>query len=176
MPGWGYLPLGRPLASWSKSLPASVEIIVADAGPLIALARIFGLSLLPELFRQALVTQTVLAECLARPDRPEVPAIAAALDNGWLVLVPDDMTNDRNWGLDAGEATTIQIALGRGAGLLMDDRAGRRVAHRLGLPVIGILGLLVLAKRKGLLPTIRPSIEQLLTSGYYLAGRVIDDA
>lgn len=105
-------------------MPASVEIIVADAGPLIALARISCLALLPRPFRQALVTKTVFDECMARPDRPEGKAVAAALDAGWLVLV-DDMTNDRDWGVDVGEATTIQIALDRGASLLVVEDALR---------------------------------------------------
>lgn len=153
----------------------SVEVIVADAGPLIALARIDSLSVLPALFTQAVVTETVLAECQARPNRPEGAIIAAALNAGWLTL-ESDTVKDSVWGLDAGEAMTISAALTRRAGVLMDDRAGRQVAHRLGIPVIGVLGVLVLAKRKGLLPTIRQPIQHLVASGYYLAGRVIDDA
>lgn len=42
--------------------------------------------------------------------------------------------------------------------------------------MIGVLGVLVLAKRKGLLLTIRQPIQHLVASGYYLAGQVIDDA
>ena len=156
----------------------SVEIIVADAGPLIALARLDSLSVLSACFTRVVVTETVLAECQARPDRPEGMVIAAALDAGWLALV-SDTANDSDWGLDAGEAMTISAALKQRAGILMDDRAGRQVAHRLGIPVIpviGVLGVLVLAKRKGLLPTIHQPIQRLVASGYYLAGRVIDDA
>ena len=51
-------------------MPTSVEgsqIVVADAGPLIALGRIDALQLLPRLFARVEVTETVVAECLARP-------------------------------------------------------------------------------------------------------------
>jgi predicted nucleic acid-binding protein len=58
----------------------------------------------------------------------------------------------------------------------MDDRAGRRVAVGLGIPVIGVLGVLILAKRAGAIPQIRPLVEGLIKSGYYLSGTVIDDA
>lgn len=153
----------------------SVREIVADTGPLIALSRIGRLSVLPVLFTRTLVTETVLAECLARPDRPEGAAISAALDAGQLTLEADVVDNGE-WSLDAGEATVISAALARRTGILMDDRAGRRVAGILGIPVIGILGVLVLAKRRGLLPSIRPPVEQLAESGYYLANQVIDDA
>lgn len=153
----------------------SVREIVADTGPLIALSRIDKLSILPRLFTRTLVTETVLAECLARPDRPEGVAIGAAFDAGHLILEAD-VANDRDWNLDAGEATVISAALARRAGILMDDRAGRRVAGILGIPVIGVLGVLVLAKRRGLLPSIRPRVEQLVVSGYYLADQVIEDA
>ena len=54
---------------------------MADAGPLIGLARIDGLDLTPVLFAETLVTETVLAECLARPDRPEGARIPATVDN-----------------------------------------------------------------------------------------------
>jgi predicted nucleic acid-binding protein len=67
----------------------SVRVVVADTGPLIALARVGGLRVLPELFAQTLVTEAVLVEYLARPDRPEGVEIAAALDAGWLTRHPD---------------------------------------------------------------------------------------
>ncbi len=153
----------------------SVREIVADTGPLIALSRIGKLSILPRLFAGTFTTETGLAECLARPDRPEGAAITAALGAGQLILEAD-VANDQDWSLDAGEATVINAALARHAGILMDDRAGRRVAGILGIPVIGVLGVLVLAKRRGLLPAIRPQVEQLVVSGYYLADQTIDDA
>jgi len=156
-------------------LKPSVREIVADTGPLIALSRIGKLWILPRLFAGTLVTETVLAECLARPDRPEGAAITAALDAGQLILEAD-VANDQDWSLDAGEATVITAALARNAGILMDDRAGRRVAGILGIPLIGVLGVLVLAKRKEMLPSIRPTVEQLVGSGYYLTDHAIDEA
>jgi predicted nucleic acid-binding protein len=151
------------------------EVVVADAGPLIALARIGALLTLRAVFSRTLVTSTVFNECVARPDRPDGALIQSAVDSGRLELVPAPVPAP-DWGLDAGEASAIQVARDLGAGLLMDDRAGRRVAVGLGIPVIGVLGVLILAKRAGAIPQIRPLVEGLIKSGYYLSGTVIDDA
>lgn len=152
-----------------------VEAVVADAGPLIALARIQGLPLLRAVFARTLVTETVLGECLAGRDRPGGAAISAAVDDGWLLVIPGAAAAS-DWDLDAGEASTIAAALAPRYGVIMDDRAGRRVAKDLGVPVIGLLGVLILAKRRGELAAIRPLVERLVASGYYLADGVVGDA
>lgn len=148
---------------------------MADAGPLIALARLDGLPLLASLFSKVWITETVLAECKAGHDRKESHSIQAAIDAGHLNLRPSPVVNPA-WVVDAGEATSIAAALEMGTGLVMDDRAGRRLASSLGLPVIGALGVLVLAKRNHLIPSIRPLAQILSDSGYYLADSVIEKA
>jgi len=151
-------------------LARSVEVVVADAGPLIALARLDVLPLLPALFSRAWVTETVLAECCADSARPECAAIRDAIAAGQLGVRPDP-TGHPAWTVDPGEASAIAAALELSAGVVMDDRAGR-----LGLPVVGTLGVLVLAKRAGLVAEIRPWVATLVASGYYLADGVIEDA
>lgn len=153
----------------------SAELVIADAGPLIALSRVVELSLLRDVFGQVWVTETVLAECTARPDRPEGSTILAAVAAGWLQVRPDSPM-DHDWGLDPGEASAIATALELRAGVLMDDRAGRRVAISLGLPVIGAWGVLVRGKELGKLPRVSPLVDQLIASRYYLANKVIDEA
>ena len=83
---------------------------------------------------------------LARRDRPEGARILAAVDSG----VPARCANPEasaGLGLGPGEASSIALALERGAGLLADDQAARRVASRLGISVIGLLGVLVPGER-----------------------------
>lgn len=151
------------------------KVVVADAGPLIGLSRVTSLSVLPAVFARTLVTQTVLDECLARPDRPEGPLIQSAVDSGWLEMAAE-VVPPADWGLDAGETSAIATARDLGAGLLIDDRAARRIATGLGIPVIGVLGVLVLAKRAAAIPQVRPLTERLVASGYYLADQVIQEA
>ncbi len=123
-------------------MPRSTDLVVADTGPLIALSRVMALSALPDIFGQVWLTQTVLAECTARPDRPEGSTILAAVKEGWLRIRPDTPSN-LDWDLDPGEASAIAAAVEMQARVLIDDRAGRRVAIDLGLRVIGALGVLV---------------------------------
>lgn len=148
------------------------KLVVADAGPLIALARLGSLALLPGLFGQALLTPQVLAECEARHDRDEGAAVRAAIRAGSLSLQAPP-TPLPGWGVDAGESSAIALALASGAGVLMDDRAGRNVARALGLDVIGTAGLLVLAKRRGQISTVHGHLEFLVDSGYFLGTRVV---
>ena len=152
-----------------------VDIVIADAGALIALSRVVKLSVLADGFGQVRLTQTVLEECLARDDRPEGHAIREAVEAGWL-SVQADVPYSSNWNLGAGEASAIAAALALHACLLIDDRAGRRLARSHGLPVIGVLGVLIKAKRLGKVERVRPLIESLVASGYYLSMGVVDEA
>ncbi len=156
-------------------MPRSNDLIVADAGPLIALARVLSLEVLPKLFGQVWVTETVLSECIARPNYPEGTGIQEAVRQGWLRVRPDGVV-PAGWQLDAGETSAIAAALELRAALLIDDRAGRRVAVELGLPVIGALGVLVRARQLGHIERMRPLVEHLAATGYFLSGQVIDAA
>jgi predicted nucleic acid-binding protein len=53
--------------------------------------------------------------------------------------------------------------------VILDDRPERRVAQSLGLPVIGTLGVLLAAKRRGLLDALRPELDGLIKFGFFIA-------
>lgn len=77
--------------------------------------------------------------------------------------------------LGAGESEAISLALERGAeDLIVDERAARRLAEDLGLRVIGTLGILLAAKRKGLIPVIRPCLDGLVDHGFWLAPHLVE--
>lgn len=150
----------------------SEALLVADSGPLIALARLDLLSLPSRLYREALVTATVWYEVTCEPSRSEFPALDAALRVGQLRLVDDPpefpplLARAR---LDPGERSAIALALAQGAAVLVDEKRGRAVANGLGLNVVGTLGLLVRARDAGLVAKVRPLAEALLHGGYHLA-------
>lgn len=156
-----------------KSSSASVDLIV-DAGPLIALARLNLLQLPSRMFARALVTDVVAAECLADPAYPEFAPIQTALDQELLERLDCNGPQPAAmWNLDKGEASTIDLALRLGTAVLVDDLAARRVARELKIPILGTCGLLLLAKRRGHVNALRPLLEQLIESGYYLGDRLV---
>lgn len=156
---------------------AATPVVVADAGPLIALARIQALDLLPRLFGHVLITATVRDEMLPPGNFPGVADLRSALDAGWLCCQELSTTAGRplNPGVDPGEASAIALALQRpGSLLLLDDRAGRAEARRQGVAFIGTAAVIGLAKLHGLIPAARPILEQFKGVGYYISQEVIE--
>jgi predicted nucleic acid-binding protein len=76
--------------------------------------------------------------------------------------------------LGDGEREAIALAIEIGAdAVLIDERAGRRVAEEAGLKVIGTLGLLLEAKRAGHIRTIRPELDKLLETSFFLSPQLL---
>lgn len=153
------------------------RVVIADAGPLIALARLGRLDLLGGVFAQVRVTEQVVAECTCRRDYPEAQPILDAVQSQLLVRCTTPPAHfELALHVDAGEASAIAAAAEWGCGVLMDDKAGRRMAKNFGVPSIGTVGVLVLAKQKQLIPTLQPVLDQLTQSGYFLAESLIASA
>lgn len=84
--------------------------------------------------------------------------------------------------LDAGEAEVIALAMEIKADLvLLDERRARKIASRVGLKVMGLLGVLIEAKRKKLLPAVKPVLDAMIQKAGFRVGdelyeRVIKEA
>lgn len=79
--------------------------------------------------------------------------------------------------LDRGEAEVLALALEKDADLvIIDERLARLHAGRLGLNLTGTVGILVRAKREGLIPEVRTHLERLVAGGIYLGESLIDHA
>lgn len=148
-------------------------IVVSNTTPLIGLASIQQLSLLPILFREIHIPQAVYDEAyLAGSVKYPIPAadwikVVGVKDRLAVEVLLDE--------LDVGEAETIVLARELNADwVLMDERKGRRKLDQLGVKKIGTLGILLKAKRLGLLPVIRPAVETLHQQGFSLSQTVID--
>jgi len=153
------------------------KIVIADAGPLIAFARLGQLELLTQVFAQVLVTEEVFAECTCRTDCVEAKPILDAARTQMLQRCSAPPSHfELALHVDGGEASAIAAAAQWGCGVLMDDKAGRRMAKNFGVASIGTVGVLVLAKQKQLLPNIKPLLDQLTKSGYFLGDSLIASA
>lgn len=149
-------------------------MIVADAGPLIGLAKIERLALLKRLAREVVVPGPVWHEVVVRGgDRPEVARIVRELGGSIREPEPAVFAAYRLQ-IDLGEAAALAVAaLHPGALLLMDDARGRRLAQAQGFMCLGTLGLLVRAKRMGLVTLVEPEIRALIREGIFLGDAVV---
>lgn len=156
----------------------SAPLLVADSGPLIALARVSLLHVPVRLYGQVFVPAAVWKEVLRRPSELELGNLQAALAAGHLTLAADaadsPLLPPPSSALGAGERAAIAMARECGAEVLIDERRGRRVALGAGLQVVGTLGLLVRARELGMVGLLRPTIATLRDSGYHLADALTE--
>ena len=147
-----------------------------DTSPCIGLARLGLLEILPKVFGGILVPEMVVTELMS----------GMALDNAWQVIQLPGVTIIQSNAiprvaagiqlasqLHAGEREVISLARGRPCTAIIDDGHARSIAAQLGVHVIGTVGLLQLAKRRGLIPEIRPLLESLAASGFRIAPDVV---
>lgn len=154
-------------------------IVVSNTSPLTNLAAIGQFHLLHRLYNQIHIAYGVWEELQADGQRwPGYDEVASAdwieqhtVHNLALVRV---LQRD----LDFGEAQTIALALECGANwVLMDEREGRHAAQRLGLQVIGIIGMLLEAKAQHHIEQIVPLLEKLRhNAGFYISDALYQKA
>lgn len=152
------------------------RVVIADAGPLIALSQAGQLCLLQGLFGHVELTEQICAEVLDAGSFPGQGAIRDALSAGWLRCHVVDLTawQPRRPGVDEGEASAMLLAEMQAAALLIiDDRAGRAEAMARGLAVMGVAAIVGLAKLQGLLPRAAPVLAQMRVNGYFIGHEVV---
>ena len=143
---------------------------VVNASPLIAFAHAGKLELLEKLPAELVVPEAVVEEILAGPDDPARRALASGWGARRAAVVPEKVAE---WGLGKGESSVVTLALDLAATAVLDDRNGRRCAKALGVRVIGTFGVILRAKRQGLIAMAAPAIPSASTRlrALTLAGR-----
>jgi len=142
--------------------------IVSNSSPLIALARIQRLDLVPAVLHSILIPPAV-----AREIEPSIPVLPAW---GSVKALSSQRSLPKSRGrLGDGEREAIALAIEIGAdAVLIDERAARRVAEQAGLKVIGTLGLLLEAKRAGHVTSIRADLDKLVETSFFLSPQLYD--
>jgi uncharacterized protein len=130
-------------------------IVVSDTSAITSLLHIGQEGLLHELYGEVLIPETVQRELF------EAHAMLPAFVRAVKVLNLQEVQR-LSIELDLGEAEAIALAKERHADLLLVDEAdGRSVALREGVPIIGLLGVLVLAKQAGQIASVRKLVAEL---------------
>ena len=152
------------------------ETRVVNTSPLVFVVRAGLLEMLQVGAREIVVPEPVIAELRAHGEND--PTVTAVLAVEWLTVRPVATVPPAiaAWDLGPGESAVMAIALNTpGSRAVVDDRDARRCARSLSIPVIGTLGLVLLAKAEGRIPAARPIIERLRDSGMYLSDSVVNE-
>lgn len=142
------------------------RIVVSDSTSLIALAQIKRLALLNKLYGKVIVPRAVHAEIT------RTPAITVQVQNATWLSVEDvqhpAVVHRLQEKLDLGEAEAIALALEKSATvLIVDEKAARAVAKGLGQNIIGLLGVLVLAKKADHIDALEPALDELAAKNFH---------
>lgn len=135
-----------------------------------------SLGLLREIYGRILIPDLVYDEVVKRGEGLAGSAEVAEAD--WIGVASDSPESDLfrllRTHLDSGETAAICLAVERKAQwILSDDRPARLAAEALGLQVKGALGILVMAKHRGLIPSLAPLLRHLQDSGVWLAEELV---
>jgi len=150
-------------------------IVVSNTSPLTNLAAIGQFDLLRKLYARLHIAQGVWDELNAKGLRwPGSESVAAA---DWVerhTVNNEPLVAALRRDLDRGEAESIALALELEAELvLMDEREGRHAAQRMGLHVVGVVGVLLEARARGAIGAVRPHLDGLRQkAGFYLSETV----
>jgi predicted nucleic acid-binding protein len=143
-------------------------MIIADAGPIIAFARIGRLALLQQVVGELVGPDAVYADLVQGGDRPGAEEVRRGAGIQRHTLRHRQAMAHLPRGLAEGECEAILLAEEAGATLLIDERKAREAAAQRGIDVVGSLWVLKEAKQRGMILVVHPIIEELLAIGYWL--------
>jgi uncharacterized protein len=141
-------------------------IVVSDTSPITNLTDVGQLHLLHLLFGRVIIPPAVSDELeRGRVSLPEWIEVSDVQNSARV----EQLENEDE--LDRGEAEALVLALELKADrLLIDEELGRAVAERMGLRYLGLLGVLLDAKRRGHLIAVRPVIDDLVSvAGFWMS-------
>jgi uncharacterized protein len=153
----------------------SLKVRIVNTAPLIFLAILNRLELLRQGVDLVYVPTVDLDELRAVPD--EATEKVQSKIGDWLVeknCNQPGLITLAEQSVGAGEANVIALALELNSrDVVLDDLDARRFARRSGLDPIGTLGLLLTAKRNGLIEVIAPEVDALRNAGFRVSESLV---
>lgn len=157
----------------------SARLIVADAGPLIALAIGGVLPACVTMLGGLYVPEAVLQECTSDPSAPSAAVIQSLSTASDVHIVPQSVLTPLDaafaQGLGTGELAVLSYAAEHGLLALIDERRARRLAQHLKIPCIGSGTLVAQLKRQGLINSIKPIFAAWQKHGYFVSDKFKSD-
>lgn len=147
-------------------------IVVSDTSPINYLIRVSEPLLLKKLFGHVIIPPAVFDELNVRLNNRQ--DIADFLKDGWMSVVAPQtiISQPLRYALDKGEWEALSLAIELKANyLIIDERQGAAAAKDFHVPVVGLAGVLITAKKKGLVPAVKPLLDSLIQEGFYLTER-----
>jgi hypothetical protein len=148
-------------------------IIVSDTSSISNLLQIGLIDILHVLYGEITITPAVRRELYHLPEHEKKIeqidwiVVKAPQDQGMIVQLLEE--------IDLGEAESIVLAIEEQAKyLIIDEYKGRLIADSYGIKIVGILGVLIQAKKKQVITTVKPHIEQLVEIGFRLDRKLIE--
>jgi predicted nucleic acid-binding protein len=151
-----------------------IERVVVDASPLISLFKSGQAYLLPALFETVYVPDAVWREVTAGGH--DDVAARELTQAAWVIRLPVHRIDPLVLAWDAGPGETEVLTHARAdpeVRAVVDDDYARRCAQSLGIRTLGTCGLMVLAKRRGVIPEVKPCLDALQAAGLWLSEGLI---
>lgn len=153
----------------------SINRVIINSSPVIVLFKSQQAELLPQLFTEILVPKAVWDEVTAGDKNDTASQKLASVSWVQRVEVGALAPEVAAWDLGKGESEVLSLALKTpDCAALVDDKAARRCSQVLGIITLGTGGLLLLAKRRGLIPLVTPKIQALRDAGLWLSEHLVN--
>ena len=150
---------------------------VVNASPLILLGKVGRTDLLSQLTDELIVPAAVVREIGIQPEGRRLLDLlqsTASVRIGEECLIPSIV---EGWNLGQGESQVLALAVSHSVGrAVLDDLQARRCALSLDVPVIGTLGVILRAKRRGLIAEARPVVDAVRRAGLYASESLVERA
>lgn len=152
-----------------------INRVIINSSPLIVLFKSQQAELLPQLFSNILVPEAVWNEITTGGQNDIASQLLPNASWAQPVEVGEIASVVATWDLGSGESEVLSLSLKiPDCAAIVDDRAARRCAQALGIVTLGTGGVLVLAKRRGLISSVSSRIQSLRDAGLWLSDDLVN--
>lgn len=141
--------------------------IISDTSCLIILSKVDEIKILRKLYQHIITTPEISQEY--GKELPSWISIVSASDKQKQLLLETQ--------IDKGEASAIALALEiKNSTLIIDDYKARKIAERLGITYTGTIGVIIKAKLRGIIPSVKPILNKIYQTDFRLSEDIIINA